>query len=96
MSVIGARARPRVGLMGIGLAAYWPQFEGLHERLLGYQRDVEEQLAALGADVVSAGLVGYSAGWNLPVLLLTLCLAAITARRRVRGEAGGRRKNRFV
>ena len=27
--------------MGIGLAAYWPQFEGLHERLLGYQREVE-------------------------------------------------------
>ena len=36
-----ARERPRVGLMGIGLAAYWPQFEGLHERLLGYQREVE-------------------------------------------------------
>jgi L-arabinose isomerase len=51
------RARPRVGFLGIGLAAYWPQFEGLHDRLLGYQRDVEERLAGLGADVVSAGLV---------------------------------------
>jgi L-arabinose isomerase len=50
-------ARPRVGLLGIGLAAYWPQFDGLHERLLGYQRDVEERLAGLGAEVVSAGLV---------------------------------------
>jgi L-arabinose isomerase len=49
--------RPRVGILGIGLAAYWPQFAGLHERLLGYQRDVEDRLAALGADVVSAGLV---------------------------------------
>ena len=28
----------RVGVFGIGLAAYWPQFEGLHERLQGYQR----------------------------------------------------------
>ena len=62
MSTPVARARPRVGLMGIGLAAYWPQFEGLHERLLGYQRDVEERLAALGADVVSAGLVDTAEG----------------------------------
>jgi L-arabinose isomerase len=56
------RERPRVGLLGIGLAAYWPQFEGLHERLLGYQRDVEERLAELGADVVSAGLVDTAEG----------------------------------
>ncbi|MDX6562842.1 MAG: L-arabinose isomerase [Gaiellales bacterium] len=56
------RARPRVGLLGIGLAAYWPQFEGLHERLLGYQRDVEERLAGLGAEVVSAGLVDTAEG----------------------------------
>jgi L-arabinose isomerase len=49
--------RPRVGVFGIGLAAYWPQFEGLHERLLGYQARLEAQLRELGADVVSAGLV---------------------------------------
>ena len=47
----------RVGVFGIGLAAYWPQFEGLHERLQGYQRGLEEKLGGLGADVVSAGLV---------------------------------------
>lgn len=47
----------KVGLFGIGLAAYWPQFAGLKERLEGYQRYVEEQVAALGAQVVSAGLV---------------------------------------
>ena len=47
----------RVGVFGIGLAAYWPQFEGLHERLRGYQRGLEERLSALGAEVVSAGLV---------------------------------------
>jgi L-arabinose isomerase len=44
-------------VFGIGLAAYWPQFEGLHERLQGYQRGLEEKLGGLGADVVSAGLV---------------------------------------
>ena len=53
---------PRVGVFGIGLAAYWPQFEGLHERLQGYQRGIEERLAALGAEVVSAGLVDTAAG----------------------------------
>jgi L-arabinose isomerase len=54
--------RPRVGLVGIGLAAYWPQFAGLHERLLGYQREVEQRLAELGAEVVSAGLVDTAEG----------------------------------
>ena len=49
--------RPRVGVFGIGLAAYWPQFEGLRERLEGYQRGLEARLGELGADVVSAGLV---------------------------------------
>ncbi len=51
------RPAPRVGVFGIGLAAYWPQFEGLRERLEGYQRRLEERLAARGAEVVSAGLV---------------------------------------
>jgi L-arabinose isomerase len=48
---------PRVGVFGIGLAAYWPQFEGLRERLEGYTRGIEDRLAAMGAEVVSAGLV---------------------------------------
>jgi L-arabinose isomerase len=48
---------PRVGVFGIGLAAYWPQFEGLRERLEGYQRGIEALLGELGAEVVSAGLV---------------------------------------
>jgi L-arabinose isomerase len=47
----------RVGVFGIGLAAYWEQFPGLRERLEGYQRGVESRLAAMGAEVVSAGLV---------------------------------------
>src|SRR3954451_19319676 len=49
--------RARVGVFGIGLEAYWPQFEGLRERIDGYRRRVEERIAALGAEVVSAGLV---------------------------------------
>ena len=48
---------PRVGVFGIGLAAYWPQFDGLRDRLAGYQRGIEERLEGMGAEVVSAGLV---------------------------------------
>jgi len=48
--------RGRVGVFSIGLAAYWPQFPGLKERLEGYGRQVEERIGAW-ADVVSAGLV---------------------------------------
>jgi L-arabinose isomerase len=47
----------KVGIFGIGLAAYWPQFEGLRDRLEGYQRGIEARLDVLGAEVVSAGLV---------------------------------------
>ena len=50
-------AKAKIGLFGIGLAAYWPQFEGLKERLEGYQRYVEQRLRDLGGEVVSAGLV---------------------------------------
>ena len=47
----------RIGVLGIGLEAYWPQFDGLKERIEGYQKRVEERVAGLGADIVSAGLV---------------------------------------
>jgi L-arabinose isomerase len=47
----------KVGVFGVGLAAYWPQFEGLRDRLEGYQRGIEARLGEMGADVVSAGLV---------------------------------------
>ena len=51
------RCAGRIGVFGIGLAAYWPQFPGLKERLEGYQSLVEAKLAALGVEVISAGLV---------------------------------------
>ena len=59
LGAAGARPAPpaRVGIFGIGLAAYWPQFAGLRERIEGYQRRVEDRVRDLGAEVVSAGLV---------------------------------------
>src|SRR3954467_9789151 len=54
--------RARVGVFGIGLATYWPQFEGLRERIEGYQRRVEERVRELGGEVVSAGLVAPEQG----------------------------------
>ena len=50
------KEKAQVGVFGIGLAAYWPQFRGLKERLEGYQRKVEQRIGEW-ASVVSAGLV---------------------------------------
>ena len=47
----------RVGLFGIGLDTYWPQFKGLKPRLEGYVRVVEKQLARPGIEVVNLGLI---------------------------------------
>ncbi|HEV7751088.1 MAG TPA: L-fucose/L-arabinose isomerase family protein [Baekduia sp.] len=49
--------RARIGVFGIGLDTYWPQFEGLRDRIAGYQARVEERVGELGAEVVSGGLV---------------------------------------
>ncbi len=54
--------KARVGVFGIGLATYWPQFDGLKERIEGYQRRVEERVRELGGEVVSAGLVDTEQG----------------------------------
>jgi len=45
-----------VGVFGLGLAAYWPQFSGLKERLQGYQGKVEQRIGEW-ATVTSGGLV---------------------------------------
>ncbi len=46
-----------IGLFGIGLDTYWPQFEGLKERLEGYLKAVEEKLSNIHPAVINAGLV---------------------------------------
>lgn len=47
----------KVGLFGIGLDTYWPQFEGLLERLEGYQQQIADKMEGFGAEVVNVGLV---------------------------------------
>jgi L-arabinose isomerase len=47
----------RIGLLGIGLDAYWPQFAGLKERLEGYLGRVAGRLARPGVEVVNLGLI---------------------------------------
>ncbi|MFC4454171.1 hypothetical protein [Deinococcus sonorensis] len=47
----------RIGLFGIGLDTYWPQFEGLEERLKGYVTEVEQRLARPGVEIVNLGLI---------------------------------------
>ncbi|HEV2208556.1 MAG TPA: arabinose isomerase [Verrucomicrobiae bacterium] len=47
----------RIGLFGIGLDTYWPQFNGLKARLEGYVRVVEQKLARPGVEVVNLGLI---------------------------------------
>jgi L-arabinose isomerase len=47
----------KIGLFGIGLDTYWPQFAGLLDRLRGYQAVIAERLGTYGVDVVDAGLV---------------------------------------
>ncbi len=47
----------KVGLFGIGLEAYWSQFEGLKARLEGFIEIVAQKINAFDTEVVNLGLV---------------------------------------
>ncbi len=47
----------KIGLFGIGLDAYWPQFEGLKERLEGYLEEVHRKLEGFNTNIVNLGLI---------------------------------------
>lgn len=49
-SSTGPRHALRIGLFGIGLDTYWPQFAGLKERLEGYLARVAQKLALPGVE----------------------------------------------
>ena len=50
----------KVGLMGVGLNTYWNQFEGLFDRLEGYQKIIGGKISSYGVEVVDAGMVDSS------------------------------------
>lgn len=56
LSPIKAAKKARVGLYTIGLQAYWGQFEGLKERLIGYGSFIEKKMSVYG-EVFNFGLV---------------------------------------
>lgn len=47
----------KVGLFGIGLDTYWPQFEGLLQNLKGYQEEIKNKLTGFGVEVADAGMI---------------------------------------
>lgn len=47
----------KIGLFGIGLDAYWPQFKGLKERLEKYIQEVHKNLESFDARIVNLGLI---------------------------------------
>jgi len=47
----------KIGIFGIGLQAYWSQFDGLEQRLLGYVKRVAAKLERPDIQVVNLGLI---------------------------------------
>jgi L-arabinose isomerase len=47
----------KIGFFCIGLDTYWPQFDGLLPRLLGYKDQIKERLKEFDLEVVDAGMV---------------------------------------
>jgi L-arabinose isomerase len=47
----------KIGIFGIGLDTYWGQFDGLLDRLQGYQTHIVHTIEDFGVTVVNAGMV---------------------------------------
>jgi L-arabinose isomerase len=47
----------KVGLFSIGLDTYWDQFDGLLDNLNGYHAQIHDRIAAMGVDIIDAGMV---------------------------------------
>ncbi|MBE0652248.1 MAG: L-fucose/L-arabinose isomerase family protein [Bacteroidales bacterium] len=47
----------KIGLFGIGLDTYWDQFDGLLDRLIGYQNQIASRLSKPDVTVIDAGMV---------------------------------------
>ncbi len=47
----------KIGLFGIGLDTYWPQFDGLLANLKNYLQQIKARIEGFGVEVVDAGMV---------------------------------------
>jgi len=47
----------KVGLFGIGLDTYWPQFDGLLDNLMSYQEQIKNKIIGFGVEVADAGMI---------------------------------------
>ena len=81
----------KIGLYGIGLDTYWPQFEGLYKRLQGYQQSIAERLAETHREfeVIDTGIVdnpqkarevaAFLAGQNVEAIFLYISTYALSS-----------------
>ena len=88
LSPLKPAKKPRIGLYSVGLRAYWEQFPGLRERLIGYGEHIARRLGAW-SEVANFGLVDTEGeGRRAPTVSLTLAgVPAATVARRL-GERG--------
>lgn len=49
--------KTNIGLAGLGLDTYWPQFEGLLDRLNGYQLEIATRMERPDVQVINAGII---------------------------------------
>jgi L-arabinose isomerase len=57
MAINGEDSQLRVGVFAIGLDTYWPQFEGLEQRLKEAAGKVAQRLGRPGVEVVNLGMI---------------------------------------
>ena len=46
-----------IGLIGVGLDTYWKQFEGLEDRLIGYQEEIAERMRNMDANIINIPII---------------------------------------
>lgn len=49
--------KTNIGLIGLGLDTYWPQFDGLYNRLCGYQEEIARKMSCPEASIINAGII---------------------------------------
>ena len=47
----------KAGIFSIGLDTYWPQFDGLLDRLTGYHNEIAGRIGGMGVELIDGGMV---------------------------------------